>query len=129
LSGCAKDEAVKNFNALASDIKQLQNDISTKISDSQTLLSVTNTKDLDDPTLVDQLKSQIDSANSVSVAVPPIASDTAAINQQIQGLTTIKNNLQKQSDSLDSTVFAINASKQKLLEAAITPKDTHNYSY
>jgi hypothetical protein len=137
LSSCAKNDAVKNFNVLAGDIKQLQDNISNKTTEAETLLDGTNAKDLADPKLLDQLRSEINSAKNLSVNVPDIASDTDAIKQQNQVLTRKKSELQKQSESLDIAVSEIKESKQKLIDQiaaekeakiidAITPKDTHS---
>lgn len=124
ITSCAKDEAVKEFLTLSSDIKQLQNYISQKIAKEKILLSETNAKDLFDPNLLDQMQSQFDSVKQFSADIPQIASDTAAIKQQIQVLTTLKGKLQKQSDSLDNITSAIKASKQKLIDKIAADKET-----
>jgi hypothetical protein len=136
-TACAKNDAVKNFNTLGSDISKLQTDLSNKIADSETLLNSTNGKDLADPSLLDQLRNEIGSAKNMTVAIPAIASDTAAIKQQIQDLTNKKSELQNQLDSLTSAVSAVQQSRQTLndqiaaakeakIQEAITPKDAHS---
>lgn len=137
LTSCAKDVAVKNFNATANDIKQLQNNLANEIVSGQNLLANTNAKDLADQTLLEQLRGVIDSEKQYSVDVPKIASDTDAINRQVKNLATTKVELQKHYDALHKSVDAINESKQKLqnqiaaekekkIQEAITPKDIHS---
>lgn len=132
-----KTASISSFNNLASNIKQLQTDIAKKIAEDGTLLSATKKKDVADSNVLDKLQNEIDSAKKVSVDVPQIASDTVAIKQQIQDLTSKKSELQKQSDNLDGAVSAIKSSKQKLTDQiaaekaaklieAITPKDSHS---
>ncbi len=132
-----KNAAVDNFNSLASNIKQLRVDVLKKITTDETLLSATNKKDLADSKVLDQLQNEIDSTKKLSFDVPSIASDTAAIKLQIQELGTKKGEIQKQLNSLDGVVSAIDASKKKLADqvaaekeakliAAIAPKDSHS---
>lgn len=136
-TACAKNEAVGNFNKLAGDVRQLQENISKQIAEGETILNNTNAKDLTDPSLLDQLRNQIVSAKNMSADIPGIASDTAEIKQQIQDLTTKKSELQKQLDSLNMAVSAIENSRQNLIaqiateneakiQESITPKDTYS---
>ena len=136
LTSCAKSDAFKEFNSLTSEIKQQQNDLTNKIAESETLLYETKGKDITDPNLLERLRNEIDSAKKFSVTIPVVGSDATAIKQQIQDLITKQSELQKQSNSLNDAISAINVSKQKLidqiaaekeakLQEAITPKDSH----
>lgn len=126
LTSCAKNEATKNFDIIAADIKQLQTDISAEVVDSTTLLTETSVKDLADPNLLNQLQSEIDLVKNFSVVIPEVASNTDEIKQQIENLTTTKGELQKQLDSIKNIVSTIATSKEEKLKEAITPKDSYS---
>jgi len=135
-ASCEKNDAINDFNVLNRDILQLQTGISTKLTECQTLLSETNDEDLADPALLNQLKTNIDSANNITINFPTVASDTTSIKKQIQDQTIKKEELQQISSSLSDICEKIQASKQdkiaqiaaekeSAIQEAITPKDIH----
>lgn len=126
LTSCAKYEAVNEFNTLATDSNQLKDELSIKINESEKLLTETTAKDITDITLLDRLKSEIDSAKSSLVSTPNAAADTDAIKQQIQDLTTNKEMMRTNKNSLSKTITAITADKAAKLEAKITPNNSYS---
>ena len=123
LCGCAKSDAIKNFKTLSTDIGQLQNSVSSKISEAETLLAATKAEDLSDSTLLDQLKTAIDAAKTFSVSIPTVASETEAIEKQNQDLTTQRDSVQKYYDSLDSAINALSANKEAKAQEIAAEED------
>ncbi|WP_373481758.1 hypothetical protein [Acetobacterium sp.] len=123
LSACAKVEAKKDFDALSTEISQLQDSISNRIAEGQTLLTDTKTEELADPSLLEALKKEIDSSKADTVNVPTVGTATDEIKQQIEELAGKKEELESRLHSLNSSITAIGDSKQKLVEQIAAEKE------
>jgi hypothetical protein len=128
LTGCenaeskALKEATGNFNIAVGEVQALQSNFASKVSEAEGLLTSTNSDDLADPMMLEKLQEELDAAKALNIDIPAIAGTAEEVSQQIQNITTLKDKLQAQQDSLDNAIKAINTSKQVMADRIAAEK-------
>ena len=90
------------------------------------MLASTSGKELRNPQVLDDLKTEVTAATHLSTTVPAIAADAEAITAQVGDLEAQHGALQKQSASLRRALDAVAVEKAAKLQEAVSAKESHS---
>ena len=133
-------EAIDSFDNTVMKVRARQGDLSGKISEAENLLSSTDANELIDTSVLEGLKSAIESAKGLMVDIPEMTEQTEQINQQTDELSKQESALRAQHDSLDIAIRNVGTSKQALANriaaeeeakilTSVSPNNSHTYTF